>query len=1097
MSRSPSPTSRDNNKKSRSPIRGGRNSPTRKKASPTRRRVSPERQETDNSSTGKLSFKKKKIITPSMNENDSKKIVFKKSLGTFVNEKDVSYSMNENMMNFLKNHMGNEDVYKLGSKTHELEFRIGTFEKKRDTTEYRFESYIPRINFNRMIQHYHDKYEKLNMTENISLDIIYDDSFRVTVTGQSLVNSKNEIELFCKTNKVRNPVFMEKQQVKSSNNPDWNYRLTSSHEAPINDELLKVKLIQAVEDKTVSKFYRYKYRYSYNISDQARIDFTILKETPRDAGMTGTLVSSRTLAQKEKYQVEMEFTGSDFSIENLHKQLYKPLSELLSLYNGTKGSHEPISESHATIILQKYLDLALGMKISKELIMQKPTTTKFLAMDVEALTRQNFGLIRNDYMVTVKADGEHYMLYIHPEMGIYLINNRLNVSQVNLSDLDAKNKESENRKKIEKLGECIYDGELIEYEGKVRFMIFDCFFYGGKDIRDLPLYDKVGGKYEPNENSRIYYIKELIKIISNDNLSDELAIEEKIYYQLNKISKFFRQYSNDGRYVLNDDEFPYYIDGLIFMKVTESYPKITFSEGRFKKNGSLDDPNVSPILKWKPAEFLSIDFRVNFGVGTPKIQKINGVDYMIMTLEAAYGNKIHTFEPSCYRVKDYNLLYMPLTKGQPQLIAKPGYRVEEETIGHVIRNKDILEFVWIPDRSFGTDYWGIWFPIKYREDKTQNGFPNNYKKVSDKTWMAIHDKQITPENLMEPFEKIELNMGYYQNESRDTSIDLRNIHNAIKSVLIFLAIKQSGGGNRSKRLMDLATGRLGDLQKMTGINYVFGVEYDEANLKAGDASAYGRYRQMIDNSYSNDRSENLKIDLIQGDMRQLFSDNKASNESVFNYIMKEKLGNNRESFGIVSCQFAMHYACDSEEHLDNFMRNVSENLATDGYFIATTFDGEKILNALNNSDKTDDSGQPTLVGKDEEKKVVWSISSPVRYNRLENVGQKVMVFNKTISDEEQIEYLVNFEYIIEVAKKYNLYPGRLSYGKYNLPLDGSYGYGSFTEAYTEDFLKMVSESVYSKESPRYMELNKSFQKIPTDIKRYSKFSSFLILRKQT
>jgi hypothetical protein len=677
-----------------------------------------------------------------------------------------------------------------------------------------------------------------------------------------------------------------------------------------------------------------------------------------------------------------------------------------------------------------------------------------------------------------------------------LINNRLNVSQVHLSDLDSKNKETTNKLKIEQLGECIYDGELIEYEGKVRFMIFDCFFYGGKDVRDLPLYDKVGGKYTITENSRLHYIKELTKIITNDNLSDELAIEEKKYESLQRINRFFKQLQVDGRYVLNEDEFPYNVDGLILMKVNEPYPKVTYSDGRFKKNGSLDDPNVAPILKWKPAEFLSIDFRVNFG-NQPEIRKINGVDYMVMTLEAAYGNKIHPFEPSCYRVKDYNKLFMPLTKGQPQLIERVGYRVEAETLGHVIRNKDILEFVWIPDRSFGTDYWGIWFPIKYREDKTQNGFPNNYKKVSDKTWLAIHDKQITPEHLMEPFEQSpDLNLGYYQNVSRESLPDLRNIHNAIKSILIFLAIKQSGGGARSKRLLDLATGRGGDLAKWTGINYAFGIEFDEGNLKAGEASAYGRYRRMIDNSFMNDRHEQLKLDLIQGDMKALFTDNKVSNEPICNYILKDRLGNNKESFGIVSCQFAMHYVCDSEEHLDNFMRNVSENLATDGYFIATTFDGDKILNALNNSEQTDERGQPILIGKDEDKKIVWSIASPVRYRKLENVGQKVMVFNKTIKEEEEIEYLVNFEYVIEVAKKYNMYPGRLSFGKYNLPIDGSYGYGSFTEAYTEDFLKLVAESVYPKESPRYKELNNSFHKIPTDIKRYSKYSSFLILRKQ-
>ena len=96
-------------------------------------------------------------------------------------------------------------------------------------------------------------------------------------------------------------------------------------------------------------------------------------------------------------------------------------------------------------------------------------------------------------------------------------------------------------KTIEGMGECIYDGELIEYEGKIRYLIFDCFYYGGVDKRDLPLYDKVGGKYVINDKSRIHYIKELMKVVTNEILSDELAIEEKVYYPMNKINRFFKQ----------------------------------------------------------------------------------------------------------------------------------------------------------------------------------------------------------------------------------------------------------------------------------------------------------------------------------------------------------------------------------------------------------------------------------------------------------------------------------------------------------------------------------------------------------------------------
>jgi len=1051
-----------------------------------------------NNAPAKLQFKKKPTT--------SKQIAFQKQrIGTYVNESDVSFNLSDNLTDFLTSHLNTEPLTKLDPAIHELEFRVGKY-KSGIGSDTGFDAFVPRLIFNRMIKYYNETYNT-ELLENNSLDIIYDSNFRITVTGKTLKNSKNEVELFCKTNKIRNAEFMEKIQLQKSDNRDWSFRLTSSSETEITNKTQILKLSKAVEDKTLSKFYRYKYRYSFKLSDEVRIDFTIVKETPKGS-MAGTLISSRTLAQKEKYQVELEYTGNNFNIDHVHQVMLPHLSRLLSLFVGIKGTKEPISQSHSLLILTKYLQLGVGVdKVTVEEL-KRQTTPKFLAMDVEALTRQNFNRILNNYMVTVKADGEHYLLYLHPTLGIYLINNRLEVSPVKLNEMeDNLAKDKANQKQIKELGECIFDGELVEYDGKFRFLIFDCFFYQGKDIRDLNLFAKSDDKKVAiNEQSRMFYIKEFVKHISNEILSDELAIEEKIYRPVSKISYYFKKSLDGKKYIMKEDEFPYNIDGLIFTPVNEGYPKVKYQSGRFVKKGSMDDPeNISAVLKWKPPEFLSIDFRVNFGV-EQRIQKINGIEYQVMTIESSYGDKIKTFEPSCYRVKDYNKLYVPITKGQPQLIKKDGYRVEEETLGHIIRNKDILEFVWIPDRTFGSDYWGRWFPIKYREDKTQNGYPNNYKKVADRTWMAIHDKQILPENLMDPYGKDipspQLDMGYYQNVNRDTLLDLRNIHNSLKALLLFLSIKQTG--NRANRLMDLATGQGGDLSKLIwgGINYVFGVEFDEGNLKASgpagvrDSSAYGRYRETIEKSFINDKKIPFSLDLIQGDMRELFSEGRTSNEKVYNYILQEKLARNKESFGVISCQFAMHYACDTEEHLHNFLQNISENLAPNGYFIATTFDGDRVINSLQTTDQVDEDGRPVVIGRDTNGKIMWTISAPTKYKKLEDYGQKIMVFNKTIKDEEEVEYLVNFNYVIEVAQKFNLYPGRLSFGKYNLPLDGNYGTGNFSELYEDNYLDLVGETVHSKGSNKYRQLQRSLEQIEPGIKKFSRLSSFLILRKQ-
>tara|TARA_R100001163_G_C5068418_1_gene208684 strand:- start:10752 stop:13925 length:3174 start_codon:yes stop_codon:yes gene_type:complete len=1057
-----------------------------------------------------MSLKQKKKTLNFKKRSSSEAASTKKSIPVSrrADNKDISLNLSDDMKNFLNGHLETEMIKNMDPSKHELEFRIGDYRQKRNKTDMIFNAYIERLKFNRMVKYYHKKYERKGMEENISLDIIYDQNFRVTVGGDNLNISKSQIEFFCKTNKLKNPKFMEKIQMAKSDNYDWNYRLTSSSESQITNSTQQLKLVQAVEDKTISKFYRYKYRYSYFLSPEVRVDFTVIKETPQGQ-KAGTLVSSRTLAQREKYQVELEYIGTNFNVENLESVLGPHMNDLIMLYNGSKGSKRAISKSYSNLILSRYLEMGLGELIPEQMIYDKPTTSKFLAVDVEALTRQNFNRIREDYMVTVKADGEHYLLYCDVEHGFFLINNRLNVAPIEITLPEGTEiVKSEFRQKIKDIGNCLFDGELVESDGKFRFLIFDCFFWNGRDLRDLPLYQKSKGKYLLNESSRIFYIKQFTKLIINDILKDNLIIEEKSYFLVSKVSRFFKRAPNGSDWIMDADLFPYEIDGLIFMPVNESYPIVVKRGNRIIKRNSMDDPeNISPILKWKPPQFLSIDFKVNFKIGNgnenrnagPVIQKINNKDHIVMELESSYGTKIHAFEPSAYRVKDYNKVYIPLTNGIPELVEQEGYRVDEDTLGHVIKSGDILEFVWSPDRSMGEDYWGRWVAIKYREDKTANGFPNGFRKVADRTWLAIHDKQVLPENLMDPYgqnyETPQLDLGYYQNVNRDISPHLRNIHNGIKSILLFLSIKQSG--NRSRRLMDLATGRGGDFGKWAGINYAFGIEFDESNLKSGDSSAYARYRKLIEEANKNDRRPQFKMDLIQGDMRTLFEEGRVSDENVFNHILKDRLSRNTESFGIISCQFAMHYACDTEDHIDNFFKNVSRNLAPNGYFIATAFDGARVLNDLKNTTKTNDDGHPTLTGRGKDGKIMWSISSPGKYKKIENIGQKILVFNKTIKDEEEVEYLVNFSYLIEVARKYNLYPGQLSFGKYTLPLDGGYGVGGFEDAYDETFLKLVSETTYAKGSVRFRELENSYNKISTDMKRYSKYSSFFILRKQS
>src|SRR5437016_13645490 len=113
----------------------------------------------------------------------------------------------------------------------------------------------------------------------------------------------------------------------------------------------------------------------------------------------------------------------------------------------------------------------------------------FASMDVMPLEMEMIERDENDnyfikegYAVTDKADGEHYLLYVSNhdvfKGRIYLINNRMEVKQTGLLMQNPL------------LYGSLLDGELVLLKDSTSYNVetFDCFFWGGSDIRDYPLY---------------------------------------------------------------------------------------------------------------------------------------------------------------------------------------------------------------------------------------------------------------------------------------------------------------------------------------------------------------------------------------------------------------------------------------------------------------------------------------------------------------------------------------------------------------------------------------------------------------------------------
>lgn len=151
-------------------------------------------------------------------------------------------------------------------------------------------------------------------------------------------------------------------------------------------------------------------------------------------------------------------------------------------------------------------------------------------------------------------------------------------------------------------------------------------------------------------------------------------------------------------------------------------------------------------------------------------------------------------------------------------------------------------------------------------------------------------------------------------------IKLRNFNNAIKYMLID---KYTHQGNI---VVELGCGKGGDLRKYgaAGISQFVGIDISNASIQ----EAHKRYRSMKNLDY--------QVILITGD---------CFGESLGSVV--EPFPQCRFPCDVVSAQFCLHYAFETEEKARRTMINVTKSLRIGGYFFGTIPDSEFIRYKLN------------------------------------------------------------------------------------------------------------------------------------------------------
>jgi hypothetical protein len=853
--------------------------------------------------------------------------------------------------------------------------------------------------------------------------------------------------------------------------PDFNFRVSLSKEIKLdkNDRFVRETLDKWNDRK---KTFRYLNRCKLRHPTlPVVVDLSIVKDSKRQGRHyipEYNIHDSGVFTAAEKYEVEIECLnglvglGTAFHTpEILNTQVFKPVIKYILA--GLQETNYPVSYPEQAIIGEDYGQLIWGKEYEKNrdnIDFIGPSSFTLELKNIRPInpdvTAPN---IRENYTVTDKADGERKLMFIAPNGKIYLLNNNLDVQFTgNL----AKNRDIWN---------TLIDGEHILYDKKKKFInlyaAFDIYYIGGEDIRSKGFMPQ--SAEEVSTNYRLLLLNMVIEKINAVSIVNEsaplpLKITKKRFYLGTATQSIFQ----GCKYILDKEQdglFEYETDGLIFTPANTGVASNKIGE------------YVKPVkisweysFKWKPAEYNTVDFMVSvkknesgadiisntFSDGLDLSATSQIAEFKTVILRVGFDERKHGFinpyqdtiddkiphyenyedrrknnyipaqfyptEPSDYKA---GICHIPLTGADKKM-----YTENDE----IIEDNMIVEFRYDITR----DAPRRWIPLRVRYDKTaqnragEKQFGNAFH-VANNIWHTIYHP-VTP-LMMKTGQDIPAETDdddVYYNKTSGTSLTraLRDFHNLYVKSLLIKSVAKPGG-----TLIDLAVGKGGDWAKWIDakLKFVFGVDLARDNIQNRFDGAYARYLSnkkqnrimpaaLFVNGNSSVNIKNTTGILVDKDKQitkavfgQGPKDAKLLGEGVY-----KQYGVAAEGFDVCSIQFAIHYMFETQETLHNFLQNVSEVTKEGGYFIGTSYDGEKLFTMLKKLPQNDSKVIMDTNEKGQKKKI-WEITK--RYDKAEFnddescVGYQVDVFQESINKSFP-EYLVNYTYLTRILENY-------------------------------------------------------------------------------
>ena len=829
-----------------------------------------------------------------------------------------------------------------------------------------------------------------------------------------------------------------------------------------------------------------------------------------------SLKQSKVLKSVQVYGFKMIYTKEDIKTKITDNNI---IQHIVHGLQAIVMSSMLLSKPQQKVILTDYYDLVKNhIEVRKygniepgiPLITPKPITLERINM----LDPSKYGAVSilSSYTVTEKADGERILLYVNSVGRAYTINNTYKIEDTGLT--------------VSQAGyNSIIDGEYIMCNNRIDnvkknlFAAFDIYFIGGKNITEYPL---IGNK--ESDNSRYKSLTNFAKLVKENKDSIEFIVKKHRY------SDDILKDSDD--ILSNKHQFPYEVDGLIFTPAKLAlYSYYTNKTAKITDNVKWDrvfkwkpdDQNTIDFLVTFKQNNLKKDnqnFKVcNLYVGYNMSQN-RDID-ITLGLKLRYDNKFYqndnkkrkTYIRSLFNPSDF------YEYGIDNAIIKINSRGEVRAENNdLIETESIVEFRYINDKSIPVKE--RWKPIRVREDKTRllrsNKQPGNSMAIVSKTandhsvaqniWRSIHNP--VTDAMIRGKEPVFGSDAFDSSNSKlldsDDSYYSREIprNHLFSGAMIFFhnhGIKKAlyDMPKKKKTLLELACGEGSDMNRWisSGYDFILGIDYDRNGIYNPRSGIYNRMIMKKKENYRNNKNEGIRerlpdmafavgdcsFNIKNGEAAAKMPNPDKDSERLLKMVLnpgrsneihlKDIIGKGANGFNAIACMFAIHYFFKSEETLDGFFKNVSDNIAKDGMFFCTFMNGDLVQQAIANHDGDMIEGRKNET--DNDKGVpIWAIIR--RYDRdNESVyGKKIDVF---IENTQKLitEYLVSTNTLIQKAEQFGLKLHK-------------------TERFEETFNKLKKEVPDS--SSEYTKLHEEILKLDQDdvLKKFSFLNQWMI-----